>query len=68
MQMRETCADTVNSNLQSFLCELYTQRKHVLCLISPLILTKICLLYTLVKCKQLLSNKIDCSRFFFLES
>lgn len=31
MQMKESYADTVTSNLQSFSCELYTQRKDVLC-------------------------------------
>lgn len=40
MQMKESYADTVTSNLQSFSCELYTQRKDVLCpvfLLMPLL-------------------------------
>lgn len=47
MQMKESYPDTVISNLQSFLCELHTEKKHVLCLVFLLMLTKICLLYTL---------------------
>lgn len=41
MQMKELYADAVISNLQSFLWERYTLKKHVLCLLFLMILTKV---------------------------
>lgn len=66
--MKDLHADTVISNLQSFLCELYTLKKHVLSLVFCQFLLRFAFYIHFVKFNQLLSDKIDCFVVFFLES